>query len=322
MCTCYFSLMLILAIQHQFSYYSAESAAWGFFGHKTINRLAVFSLPEEMYPFFRFHIHELSLLAVKPDQRRYVVPEEGERHFIDIDAYPDSILLAWQRDPYYADSIPADWFRDHGALPRQVMIHKNMLTSAMLKGESGNVIRLAAELGHYIADAHVPLHTTENYDGQLTGQQGIHGLWESRLPELLITLYDLFTRRARYLYDPQAAIWQAVTDSNNAVDSVLFLERELAGSFGNHIMTHDTRGLQTTRQYSPEFARAYDHALSGMVERRMRASIQMTADFWYTCWVDAGMPVMNDVELRVPETEETKIYDTLTAPGHRNVLHN
>ncbi|MCA6077929.1 zinc dependent phospholipase C family protein [Fulvivirga sedimenti] len=318
----YRGFLVFLAIQCVFGANAMRQADWGFFGHKTINRLAVFALPEEMYPFFRFHIQELSLLSVKPDQRRYVVKEEGERHFIDIDAYPDSILQAWQEDPFYADSLPQQWLHDHGALPRQVLIHKRLLTTAMLKGESASVLRLAAELGHYIGDAHVPLHTTQNYDGQLTGQRGIHGLWESRLPELHLAQYELFTDKARYLENPGEAIWKAIFESNAAVDSVLAVEQELARAVDQQIMSHDIRRLQTMRQYSTEFADAYEKAMNGMVERRMRASIQLTADFWYTCWVDAGMPVMANEELINPGHMMDEWDDSLRVITPRNVLHH
>ena len=36
------------------------------------------------------------------------------------------------------------------------------------------VLFLATDLGHYIANAHVPLHTTLNYNGQLSNQSGFH----------------------------------------------------------------------------------------------------------------------------------------------------
>ena len=49
-----------------------------------------------------------------------------------------------------------------------------------------DVLRTAADLGHYLADAHVPLHTTGNYNGQRTNQTGIHALWETHNVEHLM----------------------------------------------------------------------------------------------------------------------------------------
>jgi hypothetical protein len=146
-------------------------------------------------------------------------------------------------------------------------------------------------MGHYVADACVPLHTTRNYNGQLTGQRGIHGLWESRIPELLASNYDFFTGPAPYLKNPTAAIWTTVTRSNAAVDSVLRFEKELTQKTPeDQKYGFEERGGRTSRVYSQEFARAYHQKLNGQVERQMRYAVRMVGAFWYTCWVDAGQP--------------------------------
>src|SRR5690606_32801322 len=93
------------------------------------------------------------------------------------------------------------------------------------------ILKLAADLGHYIADANVPLHTTENYNGQLTGQHGIHGLWESRLPELFTDEYDFFVGKASYVDNIQLQAWEAVIQAHEALDSVLLFENKLSLKF-------------------------------------------------------------------------------------------
>ena len=45
-------------------------------------------------------------------------------------------------------------------------------------------------------------HTTENYNGQFTNQKGIHGFWESRIPELFYDEYDFITGKAKYIDYP------------------------------------------------------------------------------------------------------------------------
>ena len=69
-----------------------QSFSWGFFGHKRINRLAVFTLPPEMMPFYKKHIQFLTENAVNPDRRRYAIEEEAARHYIDLDVYGDSAV--------------------------------------------------------------------------------------------------------------------------------------------------------------------------------------------------------------------------------------
>ena len=93
------------------------------------------------------------------------------------------------------------------------------------------ILKYASEIGHYIGDAHVPLHTTENYNGQLTGQRGIHGLWESRIVEMDAENYDYFVGKGKYISNMNDFAWNAVYTSHMAVDSVLRFERELTAAF-------------------------------------------------------------------------------------------
>ena len=34
-----------------------------------------------------------------------------------------------------------------------------------------------------------------------------------------------------------------------------------------------------------------------MVEQKMRASSKLIADLWFTCWVDGGQPILNELIL-------------------------
>ncbi|WP_461097562.1 zinc dependent phospholipase C family protein [Spirosoma luteolum] len=270
----------------------AGRPAWGFYAHQQINRLAVFTLPLEMMPFFKKHIQFLTDNAVNPDKRRYAVVGEAPRHFIDLDAYPDTSAATLPRFYQDADTrYGADTLALHGLVPWHIQLAKYQLTEAFRTRNSRQILRMAADLGHYIADANVPLHTTSNYNGQLTGQQGIHGFWESRLPELFAGNYDFLTGPADYVMSPQRRAWQAVFRANAALDSVLRLERELTLELGDRRkFGFEERNGLTGKVYAADFAQQYHERLRGQVERQMRASIKMVGDFWYTCWVDAGQP--------------------------------
>ncbi|MBX7126736.1 MAG: S1/P1 Nuclease [Cyclobacteriaceae bacterium] len=265
-------------------------SSWGFYGHRKINELAVYTLPPAMLGFYKKNQRNLRDAAVNPDRRRYAVAEEAARHYIDLDAWGDSAISRlphrWQDavSQYGADSL-----QRHGIVPWHLYHVYLQLKDAFLKNDPAAVLRLSADLGHYVADAHVPLHTTRNYDGQLTGQQGIHALWESRLPELFSDRYQFMTGRARYLDDVRETAWLIVAASSAAVDSVLQLERQLSGIDGRPY-SFEGRGRQVVKVVGAGYARQYHELLNNMVERRMRASVYMTGCFWYTAWVDAGQP--------------------------------
>src|SRR5690606_9359940 len=121
------------------------------------------------------------------------------------------------------------------------------LKDAFMVGDPDRILRLSADIGHYIGDAHVPLHTTENYNGQKTGQEGIHAFWESRLVELFSDDYNYFVDKANYIDQPQLFIWDVITTSHLAMDSVLKEERKLAREFGEKKYSFETKGRQTIK---------------------------------------------------------------------------
>lgn len=266
--------------------------SWGFYAHQQINRMAVFTLPDGLIAFYKQHIDYISQHAVDPDKRRYMNIDEAPRHYIDLDHYGkhavDSIPHHWKNAVarYSEDTLKA-----YGIVPWYIEKMVYRLTEAFRMENMELILHYSADLGHYIADAHVPLHTTENYNGQLTGQKGIHGFWESRIPELKAASYDYWTGKAHYINTPNDEAWKIVKTSHSEVDSVLLLEKQLSNRFPpDQKFSFETRGNTTVRVYSEEYTNEYNNLLNGMVERRMRAAIITVGCFWYTAWINAGKP--------------------------------
>jgi len=270
---------------------------WGFWAHRRINRLAVLRLPEEMQFFYKKNIDYLTENAVNPDRRRYAVVGEAERHFIDLDVYGDSALQILPK--YWPDAVKKigeDSLRKHGIVPWHLQTAAFQLTEAFKAKDAGRILRLSADLGHYVADAHVPLHTTRNYNGQLTSQEGIHAFWESRLPELFAEDYELWIGETKYLDKITDEIWNVVAASHTASDSVFLFEKELTKTFEpDKKFSYELRNNVLTRTYSKEFSERYHQMLKGQVQRRMKASVKMVGDMWYTCWVNAGQPDLKEI---------------------------
>lgn len=296
-----FLIALILGV-------SEKALPWGFHGHRICNKQAVYALPPEMFGFFKNYIDYLTEHSVDPDKRRYALPEEACRHYLDADRYEkaipfDTIPHFW-RDA--VKKYTADTLQTHGIVPWHVNVMYYRLKEAFAQKDLRNILRNAADIGHYIADAHVPLHSTSNYNGQKTGQNGIHGLWESRVLELYSGEYDYFTGRAVYIENVQQYMWQEMEGSYQAVDSVLTFERELSSKVGDDAKyTFEQRGNTTVRTYSREFCRKYHDMLGDQVERRIRSAIAAIASVWYTAWVDAGMPDLTPLYGTTPADEES-----------------
>lgn len=288
-----------------------HSNLWGFFGHKRINRVATFTLPPEMFGFFKENIEFITEHAVDPDKRRYGVDGEAQRHYIDIDHYAIN-----GEDPF--EAVPKKWneavakftedtLQAYGIVPWHIVVMKNRLQKAFESKNIDLILKNAAEIGHYIGDAHVPLHTTENYNGQLTGQRGIHGLWESRIVEINSEEYDYFVGKGKYIPNVLDFAWEAVKASNAAVDSVLTIEKELTAEFpSDQKYTYETRGNVVIQTYSKAFCDEYQKRMNGMVERRMRQAIIAVGSIWYTAWVDAGQPDLGKLTNKPPSAELLK----------------
>lgn len=289
----------------------SDPPLWGFYAHSLINRLAVYSLPNEMLGFFKQNIDYVTDNAVNPDQRRYAVVGEAPRHYIDLDDYPDSLKavlpkMNWKQavEKFTEDSLLA-----HGIVPWQIQRMKFQLTQAFMQRNQKDILRIATDLGHYIADSNVPLHTTRNYNGQLTNQLGIHGFWESRLPELYSKDYDLFIGKAEYENNIQERSWSSVLNANAALDSVLRFEKMLSIKIDeDKKFTIEERNGQTIKTYSRNFSKEYHKMLDNQVERQMKASVKMISDIWFTAWVDAGQPDLSTFpKLEIDPKEEQEI---------------
>ena len=278
---------------------SYDAFSWGFYAHRKINYYAVFLLPPEMMQLYKFNINYITAHAVDPDKRRYMVKHEGSHHFIDMDHYG--------KYPY--DSLPRNWIKakqkftndtlvKYGILPWWILKTEQKLTTAFKEKNKKDILKLSADLGHYIADAHVPLHSNTNHNGEQTGQEGIHAFWESRIPELFgDTKWSYFIGKANYIENKDYFIWKIILQSAAASDTVLNIDKKLSTQFpDSKKYSFELKNHKLLKQYSAEYATTYDDLLNHMTERRMRLSIYAIACFWYTAWVDAGQPDLNTLK--------------------------
>lgn len=278
-------------------------SAWGFFAHMQINQLAVYTLPQGLSRFYKHNIKYISDHAVDPDKRRYADTLEAPKHYLDVEVYETQI-----------DSIPFRYedavkkygkvkLHESGTLPWQIQNSYYKLVNAFKARDSIKILLYSAYLGHYLGDAHVPLHTTENHNGQLTHQAGIHAFWESRLPELFAKDYNFIVGRAVYVENPLKEAWKIVKHTHGLVDSTLKIEQSLKADFPPHRRySYSKRKNQVLKQYSQAYSKAYSLKLNHMVEKQMRASIKSIGNFWFSAWVDAGQPRMENL-VKVPESE-------------------
>lgn len=277
---------------------------WGFWGHKRINRSAVFALPDEMRTFYYNHIDFVTEGSVVPDLRRAMINDKNEpgRHFIDLEDYGAKLDLLPRTGKEAYAKYDSAFLNKYGTLPWTIQSLMDKLTLAFTKKTKSEILFLSADLGHYVGDAHVPLHTSTNYDGQLTNQKGIHSFWESRLPETFGHNYNFYIGEAKYIDDIISEVWRIIKASHLSADTVLSAEKQLRATFPKEkLYKLDAQGKQILNRsnqpiLSDDYAAKYNDVLNGMVQRQMRLAVSALSNFWYTAWVNGGKPNLTDLD--------------------------
>lgn len=277
--------------------------SWGTFGHERINHAAVLSLPPALRNFFYNHIDFVTLESTVPDLRKYTLNDNTEysRHFADLENYQplDSLPVTMEGLKKKYDE---KYLLQNGILPWYLEEMMTKLTKAFKLKRKTEILFLAADMGHYIGDAHMPLHTSVNYDGQLTGQKGIHAFWEAQLPEIYGNGYTFNPAEARYIDNIHNEIWAMLNASHSLADTLLKADKKLRETYpADKILKKDSTGKPLKGKYNQavhtgDYAQKYHTLLNGMVEKQMAKAITTTSNFWYTAWVNAGKPNLDDLD--------------------------
>ena len=300
------------------------ASGWGFFGHRTITQIAVYELPATMQAFYFRHLAEVVRLSTAPDERRNDDPTEAPKHYIDMDHYSENNpfgKMPRQFDEAVA-KFSADTLKKYGTVPWVILETKNNLTEAFRQRDTVNIVKYSAELSHYVGDAFVPLHTTINYDGQLTDQKGLHSLWESQLPEKYINDYKLDGEPAKYVKDPLAAVWDVLAQSYGFLGETFDRASKI-----EKVMKPDVRYTfshkygKTSRRYSDAFAAEYEKTVGGMVDYRLKGAPVLVSSLWLTAWQDAGKPDLGTMMTPAkPGKEEKEKLSTELSAWKKNTL--
>jgi hypothetical protein len=265
---------------------TTEAASWGLKTHKVVNGLACEILPQSsLKTFFSIHKEYISEHAIDPDVifRELYGNEEGIKHFINLDAY----------GPFPFEELPRDYqqavrkfgrekIKQEGILPWWIMWSQKRLQQAMENGDWKKVRLKASHLGHYAADLFMPFHSTLNYDGQLTGNEGIHkrledGLVNARIeqyrPEIKKQLKEVLPVRVKSgdIFDYSLKSWLNV-------EIILESDREAR------------KGILGFFDMSWLYYRGLDRKLKPIMIKQLTDACQLLGNIWFSTWIQAGKP--------------------------------
>jgi len=241
---------------------------WGFSAHQDIAVQVANHLPEELQFIKKEYLEELMHYAVAPDMRRHSTPGESCRHFTDYDHYLDS---------HQSDTLAQNG--DFGCAIPNLLMKTRSLAYLFAEGDTLEIIKAIGEICHYAADICVPLHATSNYDGQLTGQLGIHALWET-------TVYELFppitVPRVELLELSEELLWfitsQSYTQSKEVLENYDECIRNCSNPYGLIL-----RNQVWVKSWSAEFLRLFLELEKERINKRFELSVNLA----YTCVLSA-----------------------------------
>lgn len=270
----------------------SPASAWGFAAHRYIMRRAIDILPAELKPFFLQHRDEVVIRVVDPDLWRNVGWEDDPNHFVNFGApelgpYP---FAAFPREQGAAlEKFGAAALKRLGTLPWRADEEFGNLRRAFEGFKRGSqygasdAVLFASVASHYVQDAHQPFHASNNYDGQLSGQRGIHSRFERDLVEKFEARLNVAPAAPRAVSSARDAAFDALLASNRLVDPLLRADKEAIGN----------RDV-----YDDAYFEAFFMKAKPMLEERLASAITATASLMLSAWEQAGKPDLRSGEPR------------------------
>ena len=280
-CRSLLSLGLILAL-------GSSLAAWGRKGHFWIAEKAVDSVGPELRQLLERHRSELVRLSVAADDRRPDDAQERFRHYIDLDNYGAFPYPGFDLDQRALERVwGKTWVRHQGTVLWVIQRRYGELVEAFKSRKIGSIRLAAADLCHYVSDLHQPFHATGNYDGQKTGQEGIHSRFESDLVKNMEPRLRFESAPLRRYPKPSEAMYQVALDSLQWVDNILTADVQIVDELAIDRSRYADVPVPERRFPDPYYERL-EQRLGAMTQSRMSAAAVTIASLWQQAWKEAG----------------------------------
>lgn len=265
-----------------------QLSGWGYEVHRRISRAAVQAVDGEFGDFLNRFIDELSYNAANPDFWKTVDPDEFPRHFIDANLY----------DEYPFDNIPrnfddlntkysAENVENNGIAPWVIDDYMIKIVEQMQKGEWEESIYSMSAMSHYIADLHMPLHTCANYNGQLTGNEGVHFRWETPMVQKYVNKIKA-SNSIEYIADPLEMTFTIVKESFSVYPEIIEADSKARAPLTE--VQADSLNTYEKLSFEDEYLSILYSETGDIVQDQLNKSAERIAAYWYSCWIKAGSP--------------------------------
>lgn len=174
----------LLALCLTASLFGAPARAWGPVGHEVVATNGAQLAPGSK-KFWKSYVEPIRALTNVPDNTWKAGPHEAEErinHRLQIDAYFAN-PADFDRIPHAYSEMLADYGEStvllYGTAPWRIQQFYDQAVAALRAGDYVRGIQYAGTLSHYVGDIAQPMHVALNYSGDLSGQSGLHGWFES-----------------------------------------------------------------------------------------------------------------------------------------------
>ena len=265
-----------LAVLALFALLPKYAGAWGANGHKLIVNQAIDTLPADIRYFFEGNRSILLQHVTDPLEAIEKTPSERHHHFLYLDKYGH----------FPFDSLPRNYkaavakytkakLEANGLLPWQVGVYSEKLTEAMKAGRWEEARLDAAILANYVAEAHDPFNTTDNFDGRLTAQPGINERFGKTLIDKYSSFFPMRPNDAVYINDPTDRAFEACLSSHSWLEIILLADRNAR------------RGENS---YNDDYFDRFYNQAAAILIRQLSDAATDVGSYWLTAWVNAGRP--------------------------------
>ena len=140
-----------------------------------------------------------------------------------------------------------------------------------------NLLATAGALAHYLEDLHNPMHLALNYNGQLTGQTGLHSRYETGLVVNRIAAgLHLVTNATDCVFYPSLR--------NAIFDDIDIVYPNNSGILAADLSATAAAAVGTAAYYQ----HLWDDGCASFTPGVMQRGAGMAASAWYSAWREAG----------------------------------
>lgn len=268
----------LLAAVAAFALFPSCAQAWGRNAHRLIINKAVDTLPADVRFFFEASRGSLLQHVTDPLDALAKNPTEKRNDFIALDKYGRFPFEALPRS-YKAAVTKYGKLKleANGLLPWQIGVYSEKLTNAMRAGRWDEARVDAAILAHYVAQAHDPFNTTDNFDGRLSGQTGISERFGSTLIDRYSSFFPMRPNDAAFISDPTDHAFDASLSAHRWLESLLLADRN---------------ALRGQNSYTDEYYDRFYNEAGAILIRQLSDAATDVGSFWLTAWNNAGRPAL------------------------------